>query len=133
MAETEYSQQNLAAIRTRLDQIEATQRLLAASNRELRDHVTAILKQRELASDVVLVLAEEPKTQEEIVAQIGRTQPTVSKILSYLNDSGLLNKGGGKIKKWSLNSDAQRTLKIVELARAVVRGRATPKTRRRNA
>jgi DNA-binding HxlR family transcriptional regulator len=133
MAETEHSQKNLAAIRTRLDQIESMQRLIVASNQEVRSHVKMVLEQRENAPEIVTILEDGPLLQEDIVKRLGKSQPTISRVLNYLHDSGLLVQFSDPEQprkvKWGLN-DLETTVNVTRVAKQIVSGRAKSSNRR---
>jgi hypothetical protein len=127
MAETEYSQENIAAIRTRLDNIERMTRLAIAANPNSALHVGEILRRRAASADLYLVLEDGPKTQEEVAILLGKSQPTVSRIIAHLYESGLIDRlpGSGKVR-WCWH-DMERTLGISRVARRLASAKSETK------
>jgi CRP-like cAMP-binding protein len=127
MAETEYSQENIAAIRTRLDNLEKMTRLSIASNPNSSTHIEAVFRRRTGSPDLYLALESGPKTQEELAQLLGKSQPTVSKILAHLHESGLIDKlteSGHILWMWH---EMERTLGISNVARRLAIAKSTPK------
>ena len=128
MAETEYSQDNIAAIRTRLDNIERMTRLSIASNPNSQAHIEHLFRRRAGSADLYLALEKEPKTQEDLMRILGKSQPTVSKILAHLYESGLVDRlpqSGGVLWMWH---DMERTLGISRVAKRLASAKPTAKT-----
>src|SRR5262245_24081464 len=92
MPETEHSQANLAAIRTRLDGIEALQRLMAAASTDVRGYIRSILASRKNAAQVYLLLEDHPQSPEELVTTTRLSPGTISKVCSHLEIDGLIVK-----------------------------------------
>src|SRR5205809_706749 len=90
MSESEQVQRDIGAMRTRMDQIESMQRLIVASNKDVKEHVLAFLSERENAPEIVVLLADGPLLQEEIGLQLGKSAGPVSQVLAYLHDRGIL-------------------------------------------
>jgi DNA-binding transcriptional ArsR family regulator len=117
MSESEYSQENIAAIRTRLDSIEKMTRLSIASNPNSGTHIEQLFRRRAGSAEIYLALAEGPKTQEELTQSSKKSQPTVSRILTHLYESGLIEKLAGPTSvKWMWH-EMERTLGISRVAR----------------
>jgi len=116
MAETEYSQDNIAAIRTRLDNLEKMTRLSIAANPNSGTHVEDLFRRRAGSADLYLALENGPKTQEELTHILGKSQPTVSKILTHLHESGLIDRMAEPGRVLWMWHDMERTLGISRVA-----------------
>ena len=117
MAESEDTQSNISAIRTRLDNVERMTRLSIASNPNSQVHVEELFRRRAGSADLYMALADGPKSQEELVKILEKSQPTVSKVITHLYESGLIDrvpKPGGVLWMWH---DMERTLGISRVAR----------------
>jgi biotin operon repressor len=126
MAETEDTQSNIAAVRTRLDNIERMTRLSIAANPNSRAHIEELFRRRAGSVDLYMALAYGPKSQEELTTLLGESQPTVSKIVAHLYESGLIDRvpqSGRVLWMWH---DMERTLGISRVARRLVT-KPTPK------
>jgi DNA-binding transcriptional ArsR family regulator len=120
MAETEDTQSNIAAIRTRLDNIERMTRLSIASNPNSQTHIEELFRRRAGSADLYMALAEGPRWQDELTRILGKSQPTVSRIVAHLYESGLIDRvpqSGGVLWMWH---DMERTLGISRVARRLV-------------
>ena len=127
MAESEDTQSNIAAIRTRLDNVERMTRLSIASNPNSQAHVEELFSRRTGSADLYMALANGPRSQEELVKILGKSQPTVSKVITHLYESGLIDrvpKPGGVLWMWH---DMERTLGISRVARRLA-AKPTTKT-----
>lgn len=127
MAETEDTQINIAAIRTRLDNIEKMTRLSIAANPNSHTHIEELFRRRAGSADLYVALADGPKSQEELTTLLGKSQPTISKIVTHLYESGLIDRvpqSGRVLWMWH---DMERTLGISRVARRLVT-KSTPKT-----
>jgi predicted HTH transcriptional regulator len=117
MAETEYSQDNIAAIRTRLDNIEKMTRLSIAANPNSEAHIENLFRRRAGGADLYLSLENGPKTQEDLAHLLGKSQSTVSRVLTHVHESGLIDRmagSGGVLWMWH---DMERSLGISRVAR----------------
>jgi CRP-like cAMP-binding protein len=102
-------------------------RLSIASNPNSGTHIEAVLRRRSGSSELYLALESGPKTQEELARLLGTSQPTVSKILGYLHESGLIEKlaeSGRILWMWY---EMERTLGISRVARRLAIAKSTPK------
>jgi DNA-binding transcriptional ArsR family regulator len=92
MPESEHSQQNLASMRTHMERIEQLVRFQILANKQNADAVTERLSSRAGAAETYLAIGagEKPQTQDELAAVLGKSQPTVSRILKDLHDAGLV-------------------------------------------
>ena len=129
MAETEDTQSNIAAIRTRLENIERMTRLSIASNPNSQAHIEELFRRRTGSADLYMALADGPKSQEELTAILDKSQPTVSRIVAHLYESGLIDRvpqSGRVLWMWH---DMERTLGISRVARRL----ATKPTRKTGA
>jgi DNA-binding transcriptional ArsR family regulator len=127
MAESEDTQSNIAAIRTRLDNVERMTRLSIASNPNSQMHVEELFRRRAGSADLYLALADGAKSQEQLTTILGKSQPTVSKIIAHLYESGLIDRvprPGGILWMWH---DMERTLGISRVARRLT-AKPTTKT-----
>jgi DNA-binding transcriptional ArsR family regulator len=127
MAETEYSQDNIAAIRTRLDNLEKMTRLAIAANPNSQIHIAEVFRARIGSPDLYLALENGPKTQEDLAAILGKSQPTVSRILTHLYESGLIDRlpeSGRVLWMWH---DMERSLGISRVARRVASAKPAAK------
>lgn len=125
MAETEYSQDNIAAIRTRLDNIEKMTRLSIAANPNSAAHIEELFRRRAGSADLYLSLESGPKTQEDMIQLLGKSQSTVSRILTHLHESGLIDRmaeSGCVLWMWH---DMERTLGISRVARRLTNAKPT--------
>ena len=117
MAETEDTQTNIAAIRTRLDNIERMTRLSIASNPNSQTHIEELFRRRAGSAELYMALADGPKSQDELTVILAKSQPTVSRIVSHLYESGLIDRvpqSGRVLWMWH---DMERTLGISRVAR----------------
>lgn len=127
MAESEDTQANIAAIRTRLDNVERMTRLAIASNPNSQAHVEELFKRRAGSADLYMALSNGPKSQEELVKILGKSQPTVSRVITHLYESGMIDRvpnPGGVLWMWH---DMERTLGISRVARRLT-AKPTTKT-----
>lgn len=117
MAESEDTQSNISAIRTRLDNIERMTRLSIAANPNSQAHIEELLRRRAGSADLYMALADGPKSQDQLASILGKSQPTVSRIVGHLYESGLIDRvpqPGGVLWMWH---DMERTLGISRVAR----------------
>jgi hypothetical protein len=133
MSESEPVQRDIAAIRTRMDQIESMQRLIVASNKDVKEHVVTFLSERENAPEIVVLLENGPLLQEDIGARLGKSPGPVSQVLAYLHDRGVLvqykDPNNARKKCWGLN-DLESTVNAVKIAKAIIAKRAKTADRR---
>jgi DNA-binding transcriptional ArsR family regulator len=90
--ETEDSQVNIAAIRTRLDNLERMTRLAIASNPHNQRYIEQVFRGRGGSAELYLALAQGPRTQEELTAILKKSQPTVSRIIKHLYENGIIDR-----------------------------------------
>jgi biotin operon repressor len=117
MTETEDSQKNIAAIRTRLDNIERMTRLAIASNPNSQAHIEELFRRRSGSAELYMALSDGPKSQDDLASILGKSQPTVSRIVAHLYESGLIDRlpeSGRVLWMWH---DMERTLGISRVAR----------------
>jgi predicted HTH transcriptional regulator len=119
MVETEYSQDNIAAMRTRLDNLEKMTRLSIAANPNSGMHIENLFRRRAGSADLYLVLENGPKTQEELKHILGKSQPTVSRILTHLHESGLIDRMAESGRILWMWHEMERTLGISHVARGL--------------
>src|SRR5262245_53738740 len=127
MSETEYSQTNIAAIRTQLDNIERMTRLAIAANPNSQAHIEELFTRRAGSAEVYLLFEGGPKTQDELIALTGKSQATVSKICTHLFESGLIERlpaSGGV--RWMWHS-MERTLGISRVAKKIANTKSSSK------
>lgn len=127
MAESEHSQENIASIRTQLDNIERLVRFSVASNPNSRAAIKEILSSRANAPNVYLALSERPKSQDTLVKELKMSQASISKICKYLYNQGLIwrtaNPSNPK-KTLFLQPDLEKTLHISKIAERLIKDRA---------
>jgi predicted transcriptional regulator len=92
MAETNDSLENLAYIRTHVDNLERLVRFQVSADPASREAIRERFRQREGMAEVYLALGEGPKTQDELSTAVKRSVPTISKILRQLADEGMVAK-----------------------------------------
>lgn len=122
MAESEYTQQNLAYIRTHVDNLERMVRFQIAANPHSREAVQEQLNGRAGAADVYLLIASGPKTLDELVAARKSSKPTISKICTYLYDCGLIFKvpHPANVKQIAFTvTDLEQMLGVSKLAKQI--------------
>lgn len=117
MAESEDTQNNIAAIRTRLDNIERMTRLSIAANPNSQTHIEELFRRRAGSAELYLALADGPRSQAELAAILNQSQPTISRIVAHLHETGLIDRvpqPGRVLWMWH---DMERTLGISRVAR----------------
>ncbi len=125
MPETEHSQANLAAIRTRIDNLERMVRFGITADPNSKHAVDSHLRAREGAVDVYLALAHGPKSQEDLRKATGMSQANISKICKHLFQGDLISKmpdpkkRGGFLYFWS---DLERVIGVSKIAKKIARG-----------
>jgi hypothetical protein len=124
MAETEESQQNVAAMRTEIEQIRAMQRFQAAATPSYRTFVEEHLDDMLGSAEVYLALQNGPLSLGGIMAIIKKSKPQVSKICTHLYRRGLVAKipdpasPKGRLFIWT---DMENVLEVSEIARRIVK------------
>jgi len=122
MTESEFTQENVAYIRTRLDNIERMVRLDIASNPDNKAHVEQVLKGRRNSAQFYLALADGPKSEAEAAEVVRKSVPTACRVLNYLYETGLIGKmpnpDGDSIKVFCW-TDIERTLGVSCIARTI--------------
>lgn len=130
MAETEESQQNLAAMRTDVEQIRAMQRFHTAATPSFRKFVEDHLEDKPGSAEVYLALQSGPLNLDGIMAVVGRSKPWVSKVCSHLDLRGLVAKipdpsiRQGKLFVWT---DLENLLEVSKIARGIIKKRSAKK------
>jgi DNA-binding HxlR family transcriptional regulator len=119
VSETEGTQENIAAIRARIDNLEKITRLAVSANPNMQGYLESVLKGRKWSATVYLALSSGPLTQRQVAERIGRTTPTASRVLNYLHEQGLINRVSGKGEDLWMWSDLERTLTISRVAQKV--------------
>jgi hypothetical protein len=92
MAESEYTQLNVARLLAEIEHVRSLVRFDVAANPESSLYVERLLKGRKGAAEVYLSLAERPKSQTDITQHLTLSRPTVSRICDYLSHYGLIRK-----------------------------------------
>lgn len=123
MPETQYSQQNLASMLTRLGNVESMLRFTVAASQDIKQHVKQVLVQRDGAAEVYLLLRTGPKTQQQVIEAIGKSRATASKILGHLTRCGLVARDSdpahnGYVWRWS---DVEEIVGVAKIAERVIR------------
>lgn len=120
MPETEDSQENLAYIRTHVDNLERMVRFQIASNPNSKAAVSDTLKARSGAAEVYLALANGPLNQDQLAKIVGIDRSNISRIASHLFDAGIINKvpgpKGSRAYSWS---DLEQTVGVSKLAKKI--------------
>lgn len=101
-------------------------RLSIASNPNSQAHIEELFRRRAGSADVYMALANGPKSQEELTAILGKSQPTVSKIVAHLYESGLIDRVPQSRRVLWMWHDMERTLGISRVARRLAT-KPTPK------
>jgi hypothetical protein len=126
MAETEYSQDNIAAIRTQLNNVERMTRLAIAANPNSQAHIENVFRRRVGSAELYLALESGPKTQEELTQMLDKSQPTVSRIVNHLHEAGLIGRLPDSTGVRWMWHEMERVLGISRVARRLATAR--PKT-----
>jgi|GEM_PF-6891562 len=130
MAETEESQQNLAAMRTDIEQIRAMQRFHTAATPTFRKFVEDHLEDKPGSAEVYLSLHNGPLNLDGIMAVVKKSKPQVSKICSHLDLRGLIAKipdpanKKGRLFIWT---DLENVLEVSDIARRIIKKGSTKK------
>lgn len=125
MPESEHSQENLASVRTHMERIEQLVRFQILANKQNADAVLERLGARAGMAEAYLAVgaSDRPRTQDELAAALGKSQPTVSRILKELYDAGLVIKvpsaGNRQIMAYAW-SDLEPLLGVARIARRLV-------------
>jgi len=122
MPESEYSQDNLAAIRTHLNNLEQMVRFNTATNPNVRAAVEELFKSRPGLAELYLALESEPKTQPELATALTVNQSTISRTLKVLIDNGLVTPippAGGRHQTY-MRSGVEPLLGVSKIARTHV-------------
>lgn len=124
MPETPDSQENLAYIRTEIEEIKGFQRFQIAMSRGVREAVTELFEKSRGAAELYLALEAGPRTQEELAAMLGKDRSNVSRSLAPLLAVNLVRKLGGPggsrrgAYAWS---PIERLVRASRLARQVIK------------
>ena len=126
MPESEHSQENLASVRTHMERIEQLVRFQILANKQNADAIVERLTGRAGMAEVYLAVGgDSPRTQDELAAALGKSQPTVSRILKELYDAGLVIKvpslGNRQVMAYAW-SDLEPLLGVSKIARRIVSG-----------
>jgi hypothetical protein len=121
--ESREAQNDIAYIRTHVDNVERLLKFQISANPEAREMIRQHLAARDGAARLYLAL-EEPRTQAELQTQLQLSQGTVSKILTHLLDGTLIMKvpslNNAKVTAYS-RSDLERVLKVSRIARELLK------------
>jgi len=126
VAESEYSQENIAFIRTHIDRIERMLRFEISANPNSQNLLRARLASRPSMPEVYLAMENGPKTQQEIAQALSLSQPTVSRICKELYDAGIVDKvpaprrGNLMVYAWT---DFEQVLGVSRIARELIKRR----------
>lgn len=124
MPETEGSQENIAYIRTHVDNTERMVRFLLSSNANKAAFVEDQLKGRRNSAEVYLALASGPQNQDTLIKKTGLSRPTVSIICAYLEERNFIGKYRDPDNKKQLLfawTDAELTLEISKVAKKLAK------------
>jgi hypothetical protein len=124
MAETEESQQNLAAMRTDVEQIRAMQRFHTAATPAYRKFVEDHLEDKPGSAEVYLALENGPLNLDGIMAVVKKSKAHVSTICSHLDLRGLIAKipdPANKKSKLFIWTDLEDVLEVSDIARRIIK------------
>jgi predicted transcriptional regulator len=124
MPETEHSQENLAYIRTHVDNIEQLTRFVVASNPQAAKFIEDYLDSKKGAAEVYLALRDGPKNQQELQRLMGQSQANVAKICIHLFEQGIVGKvpdPGGAARFKYCWTDLETLLKVSRIAKRLTR------------
>ncbi|HTB84026.1 MAG TPA: MarR family transcriptional regulator [Candidatus Sulfotelmatobacter sp.] len=124
MAETEGSQENIAYIRTHVDNTERMVRFLLSSNANKVAFVTEQFKGRKNSADVYMTLAKAPQNQDELVKKTNLSRATVSQICTYLESRNFIamNRNPANKKQMLFSwTDAEITLDLSKIAKQLAK------------
>lgn len=122
MAESEHSQENLAYVRTHVENIEQMSRFAIASNPNCSAFVKSCFEDKKGSAEIYLALSEGPKSQSELQKLTSQSQANVSKICKHLFQQGIIaklqdpSKKGGILYYWG---DLETLLKVSKIARTI--------------
>lgn len=125
MPESEHSQENLASVRTHMERIEQLVRFQILANKQNAEAVVERFGARAGMAEAYLAVggSDRPQTQDELAAALGKSQPTVSRILKELYDAGLVIKvpsvGNRQVMAYAW-SDLEPLLGVARIARRLV-------------
>lgn len=126
MPESEHTQENLAYIRTHVERLEQLVRFEIRANKRSTDAVVEQLTGRTGLAEAYLALeGDRPRTQDELAGALGKSQPTISRILRELYDASLVIKVPSPANRQVMAytwSDLESLLGVSKLARRIVAG-----------
>ena len=115
-------------IRTRLDNLEKMTRLSIAANPNSQVHIESVFRGRAGSADLYMALENGPKTQEDLTGILGKSQPTVSRILTHLYEAGLIDRLPESCRVLWMWHDMERTLGVSRVARRLASTKPAAKT-----
>ncbi len=124
MAETEGSQENIAYIRTHVDNTERMVRFLLSSNANKVAFVQEQFKSRKNSADVYMALAKGPQNQDQIIKTTNFSRATVSTICTYLEERNFIamNRNPSNKKQMLFSwTDAELTLDLSKIAKQIIK------------
>jgi hypothetical protein len=124
MAETAESQQNLAAMRTDLEQIRATLRFHTAATPSFRKFIEDHLEDMPGSAEVYLSLQNGPLNLDGIMKEVNKSRSVVSTICTHLDRRGVVAKipdPSNKKSKLFIQTDMEDVLEVSEIARKIIR------------
>lgn len=136
MAETKDSQENIAYIRTHVDNLERLVRFQISADPASQRAIRERFAQREGMAEVYLALKDGPRTQEELASTVRRSQPTISKVLKELASHGMVEKmmSSTNPKKMSYRwTDLEGMLKVSKIALDCIASNPEPRTTKHDA
>jgi DNA-binding transcriptional ArsR family regulator len=125
--ESEISQDNVAAIRTHINNLEQMVRFQISANRDNRVAVEERLSARSGLGELYLALENGPKSQVELAAALNVNQSTISRGLKELSDAGLvtpIEPGGGRRTTTYVWSPLEPLIGVSRIARAMLAKRS---------
>jgi len=124
MPETPHAQQDIAYIRTHVEQLEQMVAFEMRANPAAREQAIEAFKRRPRTAELYLALEDGPATQKDLIARLSMDKSKVSKICNELQDVGFVaevatpDKPGQRSFAWTA---FERYLGLSKLARNVDR------------
>lgn len=125
MAEMSHTQEDIAYIRTHVDQVEQLTRFAIAANPHSSAFIEEYLREKKGAAEVYLHLGEKPLSLEEIMKVAGQSKPNVSKICTHLASKGVIAKMPDPDNSRSFKyrwTDLETMLGVSRIARRLIKG-----------
>jgi predicted transcriptional regulator len=127
MPESKETQNNLAYIRTHVDNLEQMVRFQISASPDSEAAIRRRFEEREGMAEVYLALADGPMHQDAIAAAVHRSQPTVSRVCQELLRAGLIapiKRSGVTHYAWT---DLESLVRVSKIAREHISSKAKTK------